>query len=208
MTGWADSATYGKIKATANHIVAAGPDTTERWEEQYGKSPSSIAAEIAGLVAAGAIARANSDTASALGWDPAALLRVFRTPTLPPKLFAPVSTADGSLCSGPRRLAAIFVLGERRPEPATIDLLPPAAALRALLRNTYGERAVDGRVRARLLPFWTRLAREVPVHAVAPAEGLATAPSLIGALSAATGEDERPRPLRRGPVAQSTTPPS
>jgi glucoamylase len=36
---------------TANHIQAAGPDTTERWEEQNGKSSSSIAAEIAGLVA-------------------------------------------------------------------------------------------------------------------------------------------------------------
>jgi hypothetical protein len=150
--------------------------------------------------------RMNSDTASALGWDPSALLRVFRTPGLPPKLFAPLSTANGSLCSGPRRLAAIFVLGERRPGPATIDLLPPAAALRALLRNTYGERVVDARVRARLLPFWTRLAREVPVHAVAPAEGLASAPALIGALSAAAGEDERPRPVPRGPVAHGTTP--
>ena len=50
MTGLADNATYQKIKVVANHVQAAGPDTTKRWEEQFGKSPSSIAAEIAGLV--------------------------------------------------------------------------------------------------------------------------------------------------------------
>ena len=37
----------------------------ERWEEQSGFSPSTIAAEIAGLVAAADLARANGDTASA-----------------------------------------------------------------------------------------------------------------------------------------------
>src|SRR5438067_521886 len=69
MTGLTDASTYAKVKTTANHIVASGPDTTERWEEQYGKSPSSIAAEIAGLVTAGALARANGDTASATSWE-------------------------------------------------------------------------------------------------------------------------------------------
>jgi glucoamylase len=69
MTGLTDAGTYAKIKVTANHIQATGPDTTERWEEQSGKSPSSIAAEIAGLVTAGAIARANGDTASAASWE-------------------------------------------------------------------------------------------------------------------------------------------
>lgn len=69
MTGLTDSGTYAKVKVTANHIQSSGPDTTERWEEQYGASPSSIAAEIAGLVTAGAIARANGDTASAASWE-------------------------------------------------------------------------------------------------------------------------------------------
>ena len=69
MTGLTDNATYQKIKVTANHIQAAGPATTERWEEQFGKSPSSIAAEIAGLVAAADIARQNSDTTSAASWE-------------------------------------------------------------------------------------------------------------------------------------------
>jgi glucoamylase len=69
MTGLTDSVTYAKIRVTANHIQSSGPDTTERWEEQYGKSPSSIAAEIAGLVAAAAIARGNGDTRSASSWE-------------------------------------------------------------------------------------------------------------------------------------------
>jgi glucoamylase len=69
MTGLTDAATYAKINAVANHIVNGGPATTERWEELYLKSPSSIAAEIAGLVAAADIARQNSDAASAATWE-------------------------------------------------------------------------------------------------------------------------------------------
>ena len=69
MTGLTDNATYQKIKTTADHIVATGPATTERWEEQFGQSPSSIAAMIAGLVAAADIGRQNGDPASAAGWE-------------------------------------------------------------------------------------------------------------------------------------------
>jgi glucoamylase len=69
MTGLTDNVTYQKIKMTANHIQSVGPDTTERWEEQFGKSASSIAAEIAGLVAAADIARQNGDTTSAATWE-------------------------------------------------------------------------------------------------------------------------------------------
>ena len=69
MTGLTDSATYQKIKTTANHFQNLGPVTTERWEEQYGRSPSSIAAVIAGLVAAADIARQNGDPTSASSWE-------------------------------------------------------------------------------------------------------------------------------------------
>jgi glucoamylase len=69
MTGLTDSATYQKIKTTANHFQTLGPVTTERWEEQKGWSPSSIAAEIAGLVTAADIARQNADRASAASWE-------------------------------------------------------------------------------------------------------------------------------------------
>jgi glucoamylase len=46
----------------ADFLVANGPsDGVERWEEQSGYSPSTIAAEIAGLTAAAAIAQVNHD---------------------------------------------------------------------------------------------------------------------------------------------------
>jgi glucoamylase len=69
MTGLTDNSTYQKIKMTADHIIGVGPATTERWEEQFGQSPSSIASIIAGLVAAADIARQNSDSASADRWE-------------------------------------------------------------------------------------------------------------------------------------------
>jgi glucoamylase len=69
MTGLSDSSTYQKIKTTADHIVGVGPATTERWEEQFGQSPSSVAAIIAGLIAAADIARQNNDPASAARWE-------------------------------------------------------------------------------------------------------------------------------------------
>jgi len=57
---------WPKIKQAADFVASTGPWTyQERWEENSGYSPSTIAAEIAGLVCAADIARANGDTASA-----------------------------------------------------------------------------------------------------------------------------------------------
>ena len=54
------------IRPAADFLVANGPsDGVERWEEQTGYSPSTIAAEIAGLTAASAIAARHGDTARA-----------------------------------------------------------------------------------------------------------------------------------------------
>jgi glucoamylase len=54
------------IRPAADYIVDHGPSTgAERWEEHPGYSPSTIAAEIAGLVAAGKLATAAGDTARA-----------------------------------------------------------------------------------------------------------------------------------------------
>ena len=54
------------IRPAADFVVANGPsDGVERWEEQNGYSPSTIAAEIAGLTAASAIAASHGDTARA-----------------------------------------------------------------------------------------------------------------------------------------------
>ncbi len=57
------------IKPAANFVASHGPSFgPERWEEQGGFSPSTISAEIAGLVAAAIIADRNGDHASAQVW--------------------------------------------------------------------------------------------------------------------------------------------
>ena len=58
-----DSSLYkNHVIPAADFLVAHGPsDGVERWEEQSGYSPSTIAAEIAGLTAAAHIARVNGD---------------------------------------------------------------------------------------------------------------------------------------------------
>jgi glucan 1,4-alpha-glucosidase len=57
------------IKPAANFVISHGPSFgPERWEEQSGFSPSTISAEIAGLVAAADIAKVNDDTQSAQVW--------------------------------------------------------------------------------------------------------------------------------------------
>ncbi|HET9654256.1 MAG TPA: glycoside hydrolase family 15 protein, partial [Kineosporiaceae bacterium] len=49
--GRTDAATWSKIKKAADFVVANGPSTPqERWEENAGYSPATIAAQIAGLV--------------------------------------------------------------------------------------------------------------------------------------------------------------
>jgi glucoamylase len=61
-----DAALYVEhIRPAADFLVANGPaDGVERWEEQTGFSPSTMADEVAGLVAAAAIAKVQGDTAS------------------------------------------------------------------------------------------------------------------------------------------------
>ncbi|MGH3172183.1 MAG: glycoside hydrolase family 15 protein, partial [Trebonia sp.] len=55
-----------RIRPAADFLVANGPsDGVERWEEQSGFSPSTMADEVAGLVAAAAIASAQHDSVSA-----------------------------------------------------------------------------------------------------------------------------------------------
>jgi glucoamylase len=62
-TGPAD---WERVRLSADFLVAEGPATgQERWENLGGWSPNTIAAEIAGLVTAADIARANGDGARA-----------------------------------------------------------------------------------------------------------------------------------------------
>ena len=69
--GLTDNAYYkAHIAPAANFVAAHGPAGVgpERWEEQCGFSPSTISAEIAGLMAAAIIADRNGDHASARVW--------------------------------------------------------------------------------------------------------------------------------------------
>jgi glucoamylase len=65
-----DKQTYeNHVKKAADFIVKTGPITPqERWEEESGYSPSTIAAEIAGLVCAAEIAKKNGDNESSNRW--------------------------------------------------------------------------------------------------------------------------------------------
>ena len=54
--------TYDQVRRSVGYVAANGPKTAqERWEEEAGFSPSSIAAEIAGLVCGAALATAEAD---------------------------------------------------------------------------------------------------------------------------------------------------
>jgi glucoamylase len=65
--GRTDASTYrDHVRPAAEFIVSHGPSTPEeRWEEEGGYSPSTIAAELAGLICAAAIADANHDAQAA-----------------------------------------------------------------------------------------------------------------------------------------------
>ena len=118
MTGLTDAATYQRIRTTANHIVAAGPATTERWEEQSGLSPSSIAAVIAGLVAAGRHRVARLATCDLRPW--LRLLSVAQQPA---------HHSSGRLLGQSLGAALAAVAFGRVPEHATELALSTAAAM-------------------------------------------------------------------------------
>ncbi|CAN5500636.1 glucodextranase DOMON-like domain-containing protein [soil metagenome] len=69
-SGLADDAVlWPHIQAAAAYLISHGPSYgPERWEEQSGYSPSTIAAEIAGLVAGAAIAQRHGDASDARVW--------------------------------------------------------------------------------------------------------------------------------------------
>jgi glucoamylase len=68
--GATSSTDWGYIEELANNLVANGPYTPEeRWEENSGYSPATIAAEIAGLICAASIAQDNGDTSAALTYQ-------------------------------------------------------------------------------------------------------------------------------------------
>jgi glucoamylase len=65
-----DAATWRKLRRTAEFIVRHGPETEQdRWENQSGYSPGTIAAQVAGLICAADLARRNGVAADAARYE-------------------------------------------------------------------------------------------------------------------------------------------
>src|ERR1700691_2232655 len=72
--GATSASDWGYIQLLASYLVANGPYTPqERWEENSGYSPATMASEIAGLLCAAAIAEANGATSDAATYQATAL---------------------------------------------------------------------------------------------------------------------------------------
>jgi len=68
--GRTDAETFAHVRRAADFLVVHGPESPqERWENQSGFSPSTIAAEIAGLICAADLARKNGDGLSASKYE-------------------------------------------------------------------------------------------------------------------------------------------
>ena len=68
--GATGSSDWAYVKELAGYLLANGPYTPEeRWEENGGYSPSTMTAEIAGLLCAASIAEANGDSADAASYQ-------------------------------------------------------------------------------------------------------------------------------------------
>lgn len=72
--GATSAADWGHVESLANYLVSNGPATPqERWEENGGYSPATMAAEIAGLICAASIAETNGAASQAAAYQSTAL---------------------------------------------------------------------------------------------------------------------------------------
>ena len=72
--GATNAADWGHVESLANYLVSNGPATPqERWEENGGYSPATMAAEIAGLICAASIAETNGAASQAATYQSTAL---------------------------------------------------------------------------------------------------------------------------------------
>jgi hypothetical protein len=71
-------------------------------------------------------------------------------------------------------LGAIYVLGERRPDPAPfVEVVRPQSAFLALVADTYANKILDQAMRAREFEVLGRLVTSVPIRRVCAHEGAA-----------------------------------
>jgi len=136
--------------------------------------------------------RLHEGTAGALGWEAAALPRVFADEFLVAKRGVDVSVDDGTYWDRPVALGAIYVLGAREPAGPRLVALTPQEALPLLLANTFADDLADRERRARLLPGWVRLAQHIPVRRVHARDGLGAEAELVAALAADSSRPASP----------------
>lgn len=75
--------------------------------------------------------------------------------------------------SRPLPLDAIYILGERRANPAPVEAVRPQSALLALVADTYANGILDREMRAREFAVLGRLVTTVPIRRVHPGEDAA-----------------------------------
>jgi glucoamylase len=169
--GRTDARTLAKVRLAGEYLVKHGPLTgQERWENQRGWSPATIAAEIAGLVTGADLLRRTGDAATAARWEATA-------DAWQRSVQAWTATTNGPLSTGPYYLR---VTKDRAPNRATTynigDSGPAAADQRRVVDPSFLElvrlgvkpagdpviqnsvRVVDDqlKVSSRLGTFWRR----------------------------------------------------
>jgi glucoamylase len=169
--GRTDARTLAKVRLAGEYLVKHGPLTgQERWENQRGWSPATIAAEIAGLVTGADLLRRTGDAARAARWEATA-------DAWQRSVQAWTATTNGPLSTAPYYLRVTKDRAPDRPTTYNVgDSGPSAADQRRVVDPSFLElvrlgvkpahdpviensvRVVDDqlRVTSRLGTFWHR----------------------------------------------------
>ena len=81
----------------------------------------------------------------------------------------PLGEGEARFEKRPLSLGAVYLLGERRPDPAPfVEAIPSQAALLSLVANTFANKILDREMRAREFEVLGRLTTTIPVRRVFP----------------------------------------
>jgi glucoamylase len=135
--GRTDARTLAKVRLAGEYLVKHGPLTgQERWENQRGWSPATIAAEIAGLICGADLLRRTGDPATAARWEAAA-------DAWQRSVQAWTATSNGPLSDGVGGAYYLRITKDRAPNRATTfnngDSGPSAADQRRVVDPSFLE---------------------------------------------------------------------
>ena len=107
------------------------------------------------------------------------------------KRFLSLGTQELRFAERPLPLAAIYILGDRRSDPAPlVEELAPQKAFLALVANTFATNTLDSGMRAKEFEILARLAPRVPIRALCAHQDASRLPELCALL------DEEAQKLR------------